>query len=231
MRRVTGQEGDSWNQVQSLVQYPESSSQPQLVSKKIPTKSTKLVTLAENKNITSAEALEASTCGTVTEDSCQAEVKPSLTLGRGDNEEVKSRPGQSKDKTVSSPSCISITEFVTPDTDLRELVKTHFSTSMTRQDKGTTRVDDKRELEMHSVNSKQCNTNALDPYCNESHVSSRDEPGVLITGLHTCGNLAPSMLRLFIHCEESARVICNVGCCYHHLDEEFTRNPFLKHGK
>ena len=24
------------------------------------------------------------------------------------------------------------------------------------------------------------------------------------------------------------KFICNVGCCYHHLDEEFFRSPYLK---
>ena len=47
-----------------------------------------------------------------------------------------------------------------------------------------------------------------------------------IVGLHTCGNLAASSLRIFL-ASESVRFICNVGCCYHALDEEFYRNPYI----
>jgi len=48
-----------------------------------------------------------------------------------------------------------------------------------------------------------------------------------IVGLHTCGNLTPSSLKIFFS-TESAKFICNVGCCYHWLDEEFYFNPYKK---
>lgn len=46
--------------------------------------------------------------------------------------------------------------------------------------------------------------------------------GICLSGLHTCGNLAPSCLRIFrenaqIHC------LCNIGCCYHLLAEQFNQ--------
>ena len=47
-----------------------------------------------------------------------------------------------------------------------------------------------------------------------------------IIGLHTCGNLSPSSLKIFL-ASKSAKFICNVGCCYHALDEEFYTNPHL----
>ncbi|CAH1799394.1 unnamed protein product [Owenia fusiformis] len=53
---------------------------------------------------------------------------------------------------------------------------------------------------------------------------------VALTGLHTCGNLATSMLKLFV-ANQSARTVCNVGCCYHHLDEQFVISPFSKDGE
>lgn len=46
-------------------------------------------------------------------------------------------------------------------------------------------------------------------------------------GLHTCGNLAPSSIKIFF-ATSSAKFLCNVGCCYHGLEEEFYRNPYLK---
>ena len=52
----------------------------------------------------------------------------------------------------------------------------------------------------------------------------------LLTGLHTCGNLASSILQLYI-ANPTVRVVCNVGCCYHLLEEEFVRNPYLEDGE
>ncbi len=46
-------------------------------------------------------------------------------------------------------------------------------------------------------------------------------------GLHTCGNLAPSSIKIFF-ATMSAKFLCNVGCCYHGLEEEFYRNQYLK---
>merc|ERR1712071_57297 len=41
-----------------------------------------------------------------------------------------------------------------------------------------------------------------------------------VVGLHTCGNLASTSIQLFVNSPE-ARFLCNVGCCYHMLDEAF----------
>ncbi|XP_071761807.2 putative methyltransferase-like protein 25 [Centroberyx gerrardi] len=41
----------------------------------------------------------------------------------------------------------------------------------------------------------------------------------VMVGLHTCGDLAPSTLRMFVAKRELASV-CSVGCCYHLLSEE-----------
>lgn len=43
---------------------------------------------------------------------------------------------------------------------------------------------------------------------------------ICLSGLHTCGNLAPSCLRIFQHCKQ-IQAICNIGCCYNKLDEQF----------
>ncbi|XP_028935068.1 methyltransferase-like protein 25 isoform X2 [Ornithorhynchus anatinus] len=45
----------------------------------------------------------------------------------------------------------------------------------------------------------------------------------IIVGLHTCGDLAPNALRIFASKPE-IKAICNVGCCYHLLSEEY-ENP------
>ncbi|XP_071509881.1 probable methyltransferase-like protein 25 [Diadema antillarum] len=47
------------------------------------------------------------------------------------------------------------------------------------------------------------------------------EPFMMV-GLHTCGNLAPSMLRIFV-ANPRIQCLCGVGCCYHHVTEEFAK--------
>lgn len=50
--------------------------------------------------------------------------------------------------------------------------------------------------------------------------SQNTNMNLMLTGLHTCGTLASTSLDLFVnnYCLKS---ICNIGCCYHWLDEEF----------
>ena len=43
--------------------------------------------------------------------------------------------------------------------------------------------------------------------------------GMFIVGLHTCGDLAPTALRIFSS-ESSVKLICIVGCCYHLVTQE-----------
>ena len=45
------------------------------------------------------------------------------------------------------------------------------------------------------------------------------------SGLHTCGNLAPASLRIFL-ANPTMKLCYNVGCCYHLLDEEFYTTPY-----
>ncbi|XP_056280302.1 methyltransferase-like protein 25 isoform X2 [Pseudoliparis swirei] len=42
----------------------------------------------------------------------------------------------------------------------------------------------------------------------------------VMVGLHTCGDLAPSTLRMFV-AKPELTAVCSVGCCYHLLSEEF----------
>ncbi|XP_014091333.2 probable methyltransferase-like protein 25 [Bactrocera oleae] len=50
---------------------------------------------------------------------------------------------------------------------------------------------------------------------------------ICLTGLHTCGNLATTCLRLF-HEQPQCRLICNIGCCYHLLQEEYASPEFFE---
>ncbi|KAJ8932527.1 hypothetical protein NQ318_009099 [Aromia moschata] len=59
-----------------------------------------------------------------------------------------------------------------------------------------------------------------------SNVFLEKPGGLSLVGLHTCGNLAASSLRIFSE-NEDIKTICNVGCCYHLITEEFENNPNL----
>ncbi|XP_049296366.1 probable methyltransferase-like protein 25 [Anopheles funestus] len=51
-----------------------------------------------------------------------------------------------------------------------------------------------------------------------------------LCGLHTCGNLGPNCLRLF-HQNPTIRGICNVGCCYQLMQEQFIVDEFYNPAK
>ncbi|KAG0588649.1 hypothetical protein KC19_2G259300 [Ceratodon purpureus] len=59
--------------------------------------------------------------------------------------------------------------------------------------------------------------------CDEKSVSELNDCGVVLAGLHACGDLSATMLRTFIECKEVAAVI-NVGCCYNLLSDDETSN-------
>lgn len=48
---------------------------------------------------------------------------------------------------------------------------------------------------------------------------------ICLVGLHTCGNLAPNSIKQFVR-NENIRLLCNVGCCYHLIFEEFEDDFF-----
>ncbi|KAL5288588.1 METTL25 family protein [Megaselia abdita] len=47
-----------------------------------------------------------------------------------------------------------------------------------------------------------------------------------MTGLHTCGNLASTCLKVY-EAQYDFKVLCNVGCCYHLINEEFSKDEFF----
>ncbi|XP_075977107.1 putative methyltransferase-like protein 25 [Anticarsia gemmatalis] len=52
-----------------------------------------------------------------------------------------------------------------------------------------------------------------------------DDVKLLLTGLHTCGNLGPDSLRIFTT-QPSTAAVFNVPCCYHLLSENIDVNTF-----
>lgn len=67
-------------------------------------------------------------------------------------------------------------------------------------------------------------TDFIDLFAN--HFPNISPTGFCLSGLHTCGNLAASCMKIFQN-NRDIRSICNVGCCYHLLDEEFAQNDFF----
>ncbi|XP_063385373.1 probable methyltransferase-like protein 25 [Cydia fagiglandana] len=49
---------------------------------------------------------------------------------------------------------------------------------------------------------------------------------VMLTGLHTCGDLGPSSLRIFA-CQPTTSAVFNVPCCYHLLSEEIKESTLF----
>ncbi|XP_073476320.1 probable methyltransferase-like protein 25 [Aquarana catesbeiana] len=54
----------------------------------------------------------------------------------------------------------------------------------------------------------------------ELHDIIADLEESIMVGLHTCGDLAPNTLRIFV-AKPEVKAVCSVGCCYHFLSEEF----------
>ncbi|XP_075065465.1 putative methyltransferase-like protein 25 [Mixophyes fleayi] len=54
----------------------------------------------------------------------------------------------------------------------------------------------------------------------ELHDIITDLEESIMVGLHTCGDLAPNTLRIFV-AKPEIKAVCSVGCCYHFLTEQF----------
>ncbi|XP_037271973.2 putative methyltransferase-like protein 25 [Rhipicephalus microplus] len=55
----------------------------------------------------------------------------------------------------------------------------------------------------------------------EAALGGNEEEQLLVCGLHTCGELGPSALRLAVRGVPRVRGLCMVGCCYHLLERGF----------
>lgn len=65
-------------------------------------------------------------------------------------------------------------------------------------------------------------TNFTKLFSDHFDMDANEMPGLCLTGLHTCGNLAPSCLRIYSE-NEQISAVCNIGCCYHLLTEQFSK--------
>lgn len=47
-------------------------------------------------------------------------------------------------------------------------------------------------------------------------------PGICLAGLHTCGDLGPSCLRIY-NSSDHIMSVCNIGCCYNMINEKYEK--------
>ncbi|XP_064645436.1 probable methyltransferase-like protein 25 [Lineus longissimus] len=71
-----------------------------------------------------------------------------------------------------------------------------------------------------------CNTEIAKGPCDDldtrqlsQNVSRRIDVGFCMVGLHCCGDLTPTMLKMFGDIEELTHLVC-VSCCYHNMEKE-----------
>ena len=90
---------------------------------------------------------------------------------------------------------------------------------------GKNNVKIENEFSINSSNYKTVSemiyeNSELGPLVTEMFGDADANKAYLLTGLHTCGNLTPSMLKLFIK-NKKIKSIFNVGCCPNLMTEEF----------
>ncbi|CAO1303294.1 unnamed protein product [Diamesa serratosioi] len=90
---------------------------------------------------------------------------------------------------------------------------------------GRNNVKIDNEFEVNSCNYKTVSEmiyehSELTPLVQEMFGDTDANKAYLLTGLHTCGNLTPSMLKLFVK-NNQIKSIFNVGCCPNLMTEQF----------
>ena len=92
-------------------------------------------------------------------------------------------------------------------------------------DRKTTEISKRGELKStaHFVSDETDLSELVDSHFPDacSHSQPRD---LLLTGLHTCGDLAGQVLRMFL-VNSNVQAVCQVGCCYHLMEERFQSDP------
>ncbi|CAO3637807.1 unnamed protein product [Cunninghamella echinulata] len=79
----------------------------------------------------------------------------------------------------------------------------------------------------HSDYNNEENDNSSDQQQQQQNNNSndKDKDSWIVCGLHTCGDLATSMFRLFASSHQIKSIV-NVGCCYHFLSEDGSQPGF-----
>ena len=131
-----------------------------------------------------------------------------------------------KDNTVVSES--ERTEDLNPSAEC-VLASSSRTNDIVSTDEPTTLNQDRPLSENHmDLSTETANTSVDSPTDDDDTESSSES--LMLTGLHTCGNLAPNIFRIFL-ANPHARVLCNVGCCYQLMTEEFWTEVGYTKGK
>lgn len=69
-------------------------------------------------------------------------------------------------------------------------------------------------------------TNFNELFKENFELDSNDLPGICLSGLHTCGNLAASCITIYNR-NKDISALCNIGCCYHLLTEYFNKFTYV----
>lgn len=132
-----------------------------------------IMVLHHSCKVLGLDASQVKTCGAIKRSEKVAQIWRDGVFTEG-NVDFQCANKKTKKEYLNEHYKVAIT-YVTPDTNLREMVEEKFSEQVR---------------------------------------------GITLTGLHTCGNLAPTCLKLFIN-DPSVNSLINIGCCYHLLSEGF----------
>ncbi|KAL7828079.1 hypothetical protein AOLI_G00312310 [Acnodon oligacanthus] len=121
------------------------------------------------------------------------------------------------------------TFFTTLSPDIMEQATPRVPPSQLSLEERERRKRDNLERKVRDGRGNTDNRNLFSPLT--SYVTAETELRTLITeledavmvGLHTCGDLAPSTLRMFV-AKPELQAVCSVGCCYHLLSEQFDQD-------
>lgn len=117
---------------------------------------------------------------------------------------------------------IGITKFLLQDTNLLDLLNQSFNdpnyeleTTNPSEDKISSKTSEQKSCDWNIENRES------------SHITLENNTTLGMVGLHTCGNLSSISLALFVS-NPSVHFVCNVGCCYHLIKEEFCNDTYTK---
>ena len=85
-----------------------------------------------------------------------------------------------------------------------------------------------RVTDRYSASNQKCSSGTVIKQCDNIKTTTNTltsierDMNIMLTGLHTCGDLASTMLKLFVF-NSDVKCLCSVGCCYHLLTEEFVQ--------
>lgn len=154
----------------------------------------------------------------------QSLIQTPITTTFGDSEKYKKNNGETSAETFRSD------EYYGSENAFLEFLSTD-AVEVASQERQNKYLDDKEKerrknagLEAKAKRIKEANL--YSPITlhvtstTELHDIASDVKDSMVVGLHTCGDLASSTLRIFITKPE-IKAVCSVGCCYHLLSEEF----------